>query len=483
MVRSISYREFRQACRAYRPSEFIPLIAAIGAELGVPPYTDAERKRRPPWGLAAAARESLLYGNEHRGGDISRLSIDRLMYLFHESGDLPSAYTASDDFLLSMLTGITYEQFPWQQSMFEELSRSHAWLVEGLSEVETIVLTEETLAAMLGGVSLSDAIGATFFLQVGAYKNGGIFNPKWLDQPNFAELLAVYPRATILTIADRLTATRQQYKESYANHGTGIGHLARFDYNPLVSTPFIRMDESGSVVAPAPSLILKTVTPGGLYYAGMAAHGEDFANDLGTLFEHYIGRQLRTIDGADIHPEVVYGKGGGMKSVDWFVVTPDLVLLVEVKSKRLGPAARAGATLTHALKDAIHKARRQLDRTVGEIFDKNPAFSHIPTDRQIVGLVVTAEPFYTAPADLLDRGLATIATPDGFADVPVAVASARDVEYLVTHGGKAARLVLDQVAAKGEGVLSMTIVPDGRNSILEDAWNAYPWPRRRIGAE
>jgi len=306
----------------------------------------------------------LLYGNEHRSRDISRLSIDRLMSLFYESGDLPSAYTNSDDFLLSVLTGITYEQFPWQQSMFEELSRSHAWLVEGLSEVETIVLNENTLAAMLGGVSLGDAIGATFFLQVGAYKNGGKFDPKWLDQPNFVELLTVYPRATILTIADRMTATREQYKEAYANHATGIDYLARFDYNPLINTPFIRMGGRGQVIAPAPSLILKTVTPGGLYYAGMAAHGQDFANDLGTLFEHYIGRQLRTIDGADVHPEVVYGKGGGIKSVDWFVVTRDLVLLVEVKSKRLGPAARAGeATLTHVLKDAIHKARRQLERT------------------------------------------------------------------------------------------------------------------------
>ncbi|MFD3813274.1 nuclease-related domain-containing protein [Rhodococcus sp. NPDC058639] len=425
----------------------------------------------------------MLYGNEHRSRDISRLSIDRLMYLFHESGDLPSAYTTSDDFLLSMLTGITYEQFPWQQSMFEELSRSHAWLVEGLSEVETVVLNEDTLAAMLGGVSLGDAIGATFFLQVAAYKNGGTFDPKWLDRPNFAELLSTYPRATISTITDRLTVTRKRYKESYANHATGIDHLARFDYNPLVNTPFIRMDGSGPLVAPAPSLILKTVTPGGLYYAGMAAHGQDFANDLGTLFEHYIGRQLRTIDGADIFPEVVYGKGGGMKSVDWFVVTPDLVLLVEVKSKRLGPAARAGAAmLTHALKDTIHKARRQLARTVGEIFSENLAFSHIPTDRQIVGLVVTAEPFYTAPADLLGRGLATIATPDGFADIPVAVASARDVEYLVTHGEKAARVVLDQVAAKAEGVLSMNVVPSGRNLILENAWKSYPWPRRQSGA-
>ncbi|MBC2644766.1 MULTISPECIES: NERD domain-containing protein [unclassified Rhodococcus (in: high G+C Gram-positive bacteria)] len=479
MTQTFSYRDFRQACRAFKPSEFIPYLAAIGADLGQPPYPDSVRMRTPPWGLAAAARESLLYGNEYRSRELSLREIDRLMYYFNESADIPTKHDEDDGFPLALLTAITYEQFPWQESMLEELSRSHAWLVEGLSQVKTKVVNDDSLAEMMGGMPLRDAIGATFFLQVGAYKNGGVFDPRWLDQPNFAEVLDVYPRANILTTIRRLTSTRDEYKIEWDRHSTGIDHLARFDYNPLVSTPFIQLKNERRLFAPAPSLVLRTVTPGGLYYRGIAAHGQSFANDLGILFEHYIGRQLRAIDGADVYPEIAYGKGGGSKSVDWFVIMPNLVLLVEVKSKRLGPAARAGATtLVRTLRDSIHKARNQLGRTIDEMTGGNPAFQHIPTDRPIVGLIVTAEPFYTAPADLFDRGLAMIRTSDRIEDVPVAVASARDIEHLVTHRADVGRVLLDQLDTRGGGVLSIRVDARGRNPILEDAWHSYPWPGR-----
>ena len=81
-------------------------------------------------------------------------------------------------------------------------------MVEGLPDVETRVITEDSLAAMLDGVPFREAIGATFFLQVGAFQNGGAYKPGWLDQPNFAEVLKLYPRRNIETIASSLDLSR-----------------------------------------------------------------------------------------------------------------------------------------------------------------------------------------------------------------------------------------------------------------------------------
>jgi len=112
-------------------------------------------------------------------------------------------------------------------------------MVEGLPEVETRVITEDSLAAMLDGVPLREAIGATFFLQVGAWQNGGVYKRGWLDQPNFGEALNVYPRTNIEKMAARLTTTPTAFRAAFQEHSVGTLTAGRFDYNPLVATPFI----------------------------------------------------------------------------------------------------------------------------------------------------------------------------------------------------------------------------------------------------
>ena len=119
---SRSYGEFVQACRAYRPSELVPALARISAAFGEPPYSDRDKFERPPWGLATAARESLLYGNENRNKAVSDRAIDDLMRRFFHAEALPNLRPGDTGFLLSLLTPVMYEQFPWQESIFK---RSH----------------------------------------------------------------------------------------------------------------------------------------------------------------------------------------------------------------------------------------------------------------------------------------------------------------------------------------------------------------------
>lgn len=475
MIRHIPYRDFRQACRAYPPSTFIPAIASIAARLGPPPYSDAVRMRTPPWGLAAAAKECIVHSNEFRSGELTEAKASQLLSLFAESGDLQPERDRTDSFVLEILTAIMHEQLPYQEPVFEELSRSHAWIVEGLADVDTRVIDQTALTDMLGGVSLRDTIGSTFFLQVGAYQNSGMFLHGWLDQPNFMPVVALYPKANIEHVASRLTINKEDFKSAVNQHSTGLRHLERADYNPLISTPFVQLP-GNPPIAPVPQLILRTATPSGLYYAGMAKHGQHFANDLGLLFENYIGKQLRLITGAEVLGEITYGRKGGKRSVDWFVITPEIVILIEVKSKRLGPAARAGAPqLAVALRDSIYKAHGQIERTLAELDAGDPAFASIPTDRPILGLIVTAEPFYSAGTYMVGEGLNSV-DAGRLGTVPVAPSYAREIEHLVTHGADLGPLLHDRVAKRGDGIVDLKAPPMGRNPILEAAWKTYPFP-------
>lgn len=475
---SVPYAAFSQACRAFKPSELLPALARISAAQGEPPYSDAIKHRLPPWGLAAAARDSLLYGNEFRDKSADVRAVERLMRTFNISGVPPESSLRRPDLFIALMTRFTYEQFPYQESMYEEVSRSHAMLIEGLEQVATEVVTQAAIAEMLGGIPLRQAVGATFLLQVGAFQNGGVYDPSWLDLEHFMPVLELYPRASIEVMAARLTTTPSGFREAFQAHSVGTAETARFDYNPLVATPFVDMGD-GVPVAPAARLILRSVTPGSLYYAGIAKYGADFAKELGYLFEYYVGRQLKLIETAEVHPEVSYGKGGGLRSVDWFVVLPGLVVLVEVKSRRLTAAAQAGDEgLLSVLSNTLGKARVQLTRTVEQLAEGNAAFAHIPTDRPMLALVITSEPFYTGAAYLMEHEVAVI-SEGSLADVPVAVASARELEWLVTHGADVEGILLDLIATRGDGVVSLRHVGkrDGtENPILSKAWESYPWP-------
>ena len=132
----------------------------------------------------------------------------------------------------------------------------------------------------------------------------------------------------------------------------------------------------------------------------------------------------------------------------------------------------------NSLSETLGGARKQLTRTVSHLADNHPAFRHIPTDRPMLGLIVTAEPFYAGSAYLLAHHVATI--PAGrLPGVPVATASAREVERLVTHGKDVEPLLLAEMAKSAGGVVSLRDtgkkVPTN-NPILLNAWNAYPWP-------
>src|SRR3954453_4906719 len=125
----------------------------------------------------------------------------------------------------------------------------------------------------------------------------------------------------------------------------------------------------------------------GLYYLGISHFGNTFAQELGDLFEQYIGRQLRQLPDAVGHSEIIYRDE--RRSVDWIVVFDDLVLLVEVKSTcptqqlRLGVLDRTSAALRQ-----LKHAYQQIDATAALITRKDPRFSHIPADRPVHGLVV-----------------------------------------------------------------------------------------------
>ncbi|WP_460968428.1 hypothetical protein [Pedococcus soli] len=468
---AVKFDEFRQLVRRHRPSVLLPALAALTLSSGEPFDRPKFVEACPPWAVALAARESILWSNEHRGS--GELDGDDLRVLFNSHNNLYEGdHPAVSQAVLGLLTRVTYEQFPYGESIFEEVTRSHAMMVDYPTGTPLEVLSDADAWTRMLGMDLGMAVGVTFFLQVAANVNAGWYDPTWLNQSNFSEVLQHWPRAAIEQRMSDLSSTFAEFKQDYARMPKPPAGLERYAYNPLTRRPFILMPD-GRYLAPQPRLILRTITPGGLFQVGKDSLGAPFPRDLGELTEAYVGRQLRLLEPeASVFPEVVYGPEN-VKSIDWFLVLPSVVVMFEVKSARFGILEKAGLLgFEERSRNLITKANDQLQRTSDALDAGNPELARIPTDRPRIGVMVTAEPHYLSNSQFMRQ----MVSAAGF---PTLVASTREVERLVTMPVAEIERQLVAVTADPERSTwslgsALKDDPAHRNPILEQAWAAYP---------
>lgn len=259
------------------------------------------------------------------------------------------------------------------------------------------VLRGDWQQALLG-CSLVEFVGVTQLLMAAAAPNRGRFDPAWMerDDDDVKSLSEIFdPAVTRHVLRSHLAAGVNTFK---ARDTATPSIDRRFSFSPLLDTPVVA-GLGPDLLMPIPDFLAWKPTPSGLAHAGMARWGEAFARDLGRLFEAYVGRLLHLLEGVDVYPEIVYRmprKQQG-KSVDWIVVFPGLVLLVEAKARRSTEALRSGsAGAAAALQQTFDKGNVQLDNTFALMTTGTPEFAHIPADRPIVGVVVALDDFHVA---------------------------------------------------------------------------------------
>jgi hypothetical protein len=245
----------------------------------------------------------------------------------------------------------------------------------------------------------------------------------------------------------------------------------------------VALEPEDVLIAPQPLFIAQRTATTALFYDAMGTAGTSFADELGHVFEHYVGMNLQLLDGVDVHEEVTFRTGRGHeRSVDYVVDTGETLILVEVKSTRLSADARvAGPRLIEDLRRGLGKAFDQLQRSSGRIHAGHPAFAHLPRRPRMVGLVVTLEPYFVAHLPDIRE---FVGVDPG---VPTIVASAAELEHLVAVGQELAPApLLDELyetphnefgtAAQLGNFLADR--PTGRNPLLERSWAKYPWGSR-----
>lgn len=138
------------------------MLATTAISLFDPEAWTADRVRFP-WAIAAAAKASIVASNEHRRPGATGKDVLQICALYNAL-ETPLADDPGDssESVGAFFVRTSYEQFRYQQSHFEEISRFAA-LFEGIDDLDTEVLDAALIKRLLG-CSLGEFIVAGFVL-------------------------------------------------------------------------------------------------------------------------------------------------------------------------------------------------------------------------------------------------------------------------------------------------------------------------------
>lgn len=470
--RPVPYAEFKKRVRSFRRDATLREVAALAvafarAEAGLSaplnvPNVVAE------WSLAGIARTALTSANNHRDktptlGDLVRLCSE---YVNIADPDIQSP--AGSDRLRHVMARITYEQFGFGYSLMEGIGRTLTLLLDHADGCPGAPSPDDWRRVL--GVPLQQFMRIGFGLHIAILSNGGRIDRSTLLLDHVLPVFAPVAPDVLLSVIDKHFASSPEEHRADALHREVSGY-EKWSPNPLQALPLLSIENE--LVGPVPRWIADRVTPTGLYFIGLDAFGSVFTDALGCAFERYIGSQLALLEHAEVHPEIAFGSPE-RRTVDYFVITDEAVILVEVKAARPILASRLGlVTADDDFTAKIGHARDQIEKTVSLLTDGHPALSDIPNDRPLFGLIVTLEPWHLAGTFLYDDLL-------GGSRIPIAVTSAHGVETvaptLASRADTGERLLKAFTpAAPATPSLRAAIedLDNAPNPLLQDCWDRF----------
>ncbi|AMB58023.1 hypothetical protein [Microterricola viridarii] len=372
-----------------------------------------------------------------------------------------------------------FEQFPGQRSVRAEVARTILLFGSACEHPPTFApeaMKPGWFEAISDGLSLDEYVESIFLISVGAQNSSGAFTPSWLDGPGFKGLDEVISfEAVRRTFSEHLVVSASSFKVvNLRFRGSVPSTQKKFAFNPLTDTPFIE-GIAALPIAPWCQAAIAKATPPAIYHLGVRALDAGFTNDLGHVFQHYVGRQLELINGErSILPEVRYGpKKSSVDSCDWFLDLPGLLVMIECKARQPIESLRTGGTdWLRSVEDSIGKGIAQLNRSNSAIERIGSTDPRIDTTKRRVGIVVTLEPFYVDQNWLIRDQLAV-------SEFPVGAASIMEMEMLAMLSADELANALSDAAASSEGgVMLLSLALDaaaGReNPLLVSTWESIP---------
>lgn len=481
-----TWEQFKAAVRKHDRDSLLIIAARMTAAIARDDVPESFRKYGlNPWNLASVARTALAWSSFQRPTPTA----EQFLFLCSMDANLSDEVSLSSGGvehtvrLGKLFSRIFFEQFPGQHSVLAEVARS-LLLFGSASEAppgfQPKAMKPHWFEAVSNGLSLDEYVGSIFLIAVAVQLNDGIFDLRWLDEPQFAELGDVINLPAVRRIfTDLLVTTPADFKAENRKCQEPLpSPQKKYAFNPLQDKPFIEIAENVTIAPWAQAVLMKALPPS-IYHLARNTYGDDFTGDLGHVYQHYVGRQLQIIEGKKaVIPEVSYGPRKDRRdSCDWFLDLPGLLVLVECKARQPIESLRTGGDeWLRSVEGSINKGIAQLCRSNNDIVLIAAENSALDPNKKRVGLVVTLGSFFVNNNPMLQEQLPS-------ADFPVGVISIGELESLVNSDADTIAATLLAAPRRSENQL-MLLAPDSDvpiekfNQLLVDTWDSIPFFQR-----
>lgn len=473
-----TWDRFKRAVRAADRDSLLLRAAGTSAAIARGDLTEAHRNLGvTPWTIADVARTALAWAHFQHPASNTEL----LVRLCNQNAQLVDegliGSPESTEGLGQLLARTYFEQFPSQSSVMAAVARTILLFGSAAEYPEHFspkVMAPGWFEAISDGPTLDEYVEAVFLISVMTQQNGGSFSLAWLEGPAFDQLEDVISLDVVRQVfTEYLVTTVPKFKEINRGFQEKLPPAQRkFAFNPLTDKPFIE-GVAPVPIAPWVQAVIRKASPPAIYHFGFRELGPGFTDDLGPVFQHYVGRQLSLIEGdAQLIAEFKYGPTRERKdSCDWFLDLPGLLVLVECKARQPIESLRiGGADWMKSVQGSIGHAIRQINQSSDSIQSICAEDPRIDASKPRVGLIVTLEPFYVTQNWILSEQLPTSKLSVAVLSVGelehLAVLSTVDLEHVLIEAAGTAqnglmRLAPEQVASDG---------PD--NALLATTWDS-----------
>lgn len=421
--------------------------------------------------LFAVAGICVTSGNNHRNKPVRLRDVQDLLDGFHNLWEPALDEHQSDAVWRTVVSRISYVQFPFQVSPMESLARSLC-LYGADPRFGEALFDEDQMCDMLG-TTLARFLYLGFAMYSFAISRGGRVSRSELLSDDYALIFAPDSAQAGLDVIDRwLAAPADEIASMGRAKSADPGDL--WGFNTLFERPVVTIGDD--YVVPCPAAILQRLSPQGLHFIvrdalQAEAHPSKafraFTKRLGARFEDYIGKQLGLLEHATVSPEISYD--GGKLSVDYIVETPEVVVLVETKA--IAPTLDTRAGRFPQDNDVATKLQKACDQiaTTAELLEQGHESFPSLKGRAVRGLVVTRDPYYWLGTPFFDD----IVQPKS---VPTTFISSHELETVLgplIHDTACGTRLLNALPNDLRDVGSrLTELAHGANPLLSETWDA-----------
>lgn len=336
---------------------------------------------------------------------------------------------------LALLLRMSYEQFPYQESMRSLIPRTLALFDRLPGELATAHPFDIDAAARRAfGMPLRDfmrtglAVGATARQNRGRLKLNQMEN---LIVPGLSEAVESDRLRLVLRV---IGGSYGEFKKLHGERSTQfpvpVGY-EKYAHNVLLEKPVVWSDgDSSRMLVPSPILIFKRVTLS-VYYDLLAVGGDAFAIWFGYVVQEYVDRLLGHFK--NLIREWDFGVEG---APDFAVVDGSRGALIEVKSGRLSIFSRAIGDKQHVRDDVkkhLFPAVEQLHKKREKIRTRASGFERLFGVQEPHLVVVTLEPIYLANAPPIRDVIDELAREKGWDPIPYHAISLNEFEIIAQY--------------------------------------------------